>query len=170
MDAKITIKQLKGFQTAGLFDLMRNIYLTSEFMSDDFDRKFPGVKQFDDYYINMLRQPGSFFLGAIRGNDVVAYLSVEVNPATKLSHTAQMNMGIIKNFRGKGIGRNLIKAAMEKAKSEGVIEIIYLMVRTDHHPAIKLYESTGFNELAILEKDTKIGNKYFDGFLMRKFV
>ncbi len=170
MDDKITIKQIKDFQIAWFFNLVRNIYLTSEFMSDDFDRKFQGKKQFDEYYSNMLRHPGSFLLGVFSDQGPAGYLSVEVNPATKLSHAAQMNMGIIETYRGKGFGRQLVKVAMEKAKSEGIIEIIYLMVRADHYAAIKLYEASGFDELARLEKDTKIGSEYFDGILMRKFV
>jgi len=170
MDDKISIKQIKDFQLAGLFDLVRKIYLSSKFMSDDFDRKFPGIAQFDAYYKNMLRQHGSFVLGAFNNQDAVGYLSVEVNPATKLRHTAHLNMGVDEAFRGKGVGCQLLRAAIEKARSEAIIEIIYLMVRADHFGAIKLYESSGFKELARLEKDTKIDNEYFDGILMRKFV
>ena len=170
MDDKITITQIKEFRSTSLYVLVRNIYLTSEFMSDDFDRKFQGVKQFKDYYTNMLRLPGSFLLGAFIDQGPLAYLSVEVNPATKLNHTATLNMGIVENFRGKGIGKKLVKAAIEKAKSEGIIEIFYLMVRADHNAAINLYESSGFKEIARLEKDTKISNEYFDGILMRMFV
>jgi len=170
MDDKISIKQIKDFQLAGLFDLIRNVYLNAQFMSDDFDRKFPGIVQFDDYYKNILRQPGSFVLGAFNNQDAVGYLSVEANPAANLSHTASLNMGVVEAYRGKGVGRQLLKAAIEKARSEAIIEIIYLMVRADHFGAIKLYTTSGFKELARLEKDTKINNEYFDGILMRRFV
>ena len=44
------------------------------------------------------------------------------------------------------------------------------MVRADNFPAIKLYQQKGFETLAALEKDTKIGSQYFDGILMRKFA
>lgn len=170
MDDKISIKQIKDFQLAGLFNLVRKIYLSSKFMSDDFDRKFPGIDHFDDYYKNTLRQPGSFVLSAFNNQDPLGYLSVEVNPAARLRHTAHLNMGVDEAFRGKGVGLQLLRAAIEKAKSEAVIEIIYLVVRADHFGAIKLYQSSGFKELARLEKDTKINNTYFDGILMRKFV
>lgn len=170
MDDKITIKQIKDFQLAGLFNLVRKIYLSSKFMSDDFDRKFPGIDHFDEYYKNTLRQPGSFVLSAFNNQDAVGYLSIEANPAARLRHTAHLNMGVDEDYRGKGVGRQLLRAAIEKAKSVAIIEIIYLMVRADHFGAINLYGSSGFIEVARLEKDTKIANAYFDGILMRKFV
>ena len=44
------------------------------------------------------------------------------------------------------------------------------MVRADNFAAVKLYQQKGFETLATLEKDTKIGNQYFDGILMCKFA
>jgi len=44
------------------------------------------------------------------------------------------------------------------------------MVRLDNAPAVCLYKKMGFEELAVLSRDTKIGDAYFDGLLMRKFV
>jgi len=44
------------------------------------------------------------------------------------------------------------------------------MVRADNFATVKLYQQKGFETLAKLEKDTKIGNQYFDGILMRKFA
>jgi RimJ/RimL family protein N-acetyltransferase len=40
-----------------------------------------------------------------------------------------------------------------------VIEILYLTVRADNIAAIRLYERCGFEKLALLERDTQIGDK-----------
>ena len=44
------------------------------------------------------------------------------------------------------------------------------MVRSDNEAAIRLYRHAGFEQLAVLDRDTKIGDSYRDGILMRKFV
>ena len=44
------------------------------------------------------------------------------------------------------------------------------MVRADNVSAVRLYERNGFDSLASLAGDTKIGEQYFDGILMRKCV
>jgi len=36
--------------------------------------------------------------------------------------------------------------------------------------AIHLYRNAGFEQLAILDRDTRIGDSYRDGILMREFV
>ena len=64
----------------------------------------------------------------------------------------------------------LVDAAFEKIQSENIIEIVYLMVRVDNLSAVKIYQQKGFETVATLEKDTKIGSQYFDGILMRKFA
>ena len=64
----------------------------------------------------------------------------------------------------------LVDAAIERIRDEKTIEIVYLMVRADNIAAVKLYQQKGFEILATLEKDTKIGSQYFDGILMRKFA
>jgi ribosomal protein S18 acetylase RimI-like enzyme len=63
-----------------------------------------------------------------------------------------------------------LNAAFEKIKTEEIIEIIYLMVRADNIPSIKLYKQKGFDFVAELEKDTKIGSKYYTENLMCKFA
>ncbi len=78
-------------------------------------------------------------------------------------------MGVLEKYRGKGIGKMLVDAAIERIQDEKTIEIVYLMVRADNLAAVKLYQQKGFETLATLEKDTKIGRQYFDGILMRKF-
>ena len=61
-------------------------------------------------------------------------------------------------------------AALEKLRAEGIIEILYLTVRADNIAAIRLYERCGFEKLARLERDTQIGDKYYDAVLMRRFI
>ena len=44
------------------------------------------------------------------------------------------------------------------------------MVRADNQAAIRLYRNAGFEQLAVLDRDTKVDDSYRDGVLMRKFV
>lgn len=53
------------------------------------------------------------------------------------------NVQVKKACRGRGIGRELLKAAIEKARSIGGMEFT-LEVRASNAPAIALYESLGF--------------------------
>ncbi|MBE0638364.1 MAG: GNAT family N-acetyltransferase [Bacteroidales bacterium] len=164
------IKGFHDFETSELYAIFRHIYITSEFMSDDFDRKFHTVHQFHNHYHEILRQPGAFLLVAMMDEKPAGYLVLEPNPATKLAHTAWLNMGIVDHFRRQGIGIRLVEGAIKRMADEKKIEIIYLMVRKDNTAALQLYKKTGFDIVAQLEKDTKIGYDYYDGIMMRRFV
>lgn len=170
MQNQIIIKDFNDFEVGELYAIMRHIYLTSGFMSDNFDEKFPSIGFFKSYFSNLLKRNGSFILVAIFDDKPVGYIVLETNAASRLQHTAWLNMGVVDSFRGKGIGQQLLDAALRKALAGKIIEIVYLMVRSDHYGAVRLYEKSGFDRLAILERDTKIGDEYYDGILMRKFI
>lgn len=170
MKKEIEIRQFDEFNTGELYAIFRHVYLTSDFMSDDFDMKFPASADFETYYGNIKLRPGSILLIAMFQKSPVGYLVLEANPAKRLKHTAKLTMGLVEKFRGKGIGFSLLDDALKRAVQEKIIEIIYLMVRSDHTGAIKLYEKAGFDNLVRLEKDTKIDNEYYDGIMMRKFL
>ncbi len=163
-------REFKDFYAGEIFAIVRHVYLTSPFMSDSFDRKFPTTVCFNQYYLKILENNGSFLLVAMYHQKPVGFLMLEANPAEKLNHCAMLNISVAENFRGMQVAKFLLKEALDKIQAEGNIEIIYLIVRADHDGAIPLYETSGFDNLARLDKDTKIDGKYFNDVLMRKFI
>jgi ribosomal protein S18 acetylase RimI-like enzyme len=170
MTDHLSIQEYSEFNPHELFMLFRDIYLSSAFMSDDFDRKFPTSEDFTRHHAMILNKPGSVAKIPVFGQKPVGFLIVDPNEAKHLSHTSWVNMGIAENYRGKGIGNVLLAAGINQVKKQNIIEIIYLMVRAENTGAIRLYENSGFVKLVTLERDTKIGDAYFDGILMRRFI
>ena len=113
------------------------------------------------------KRPGSLFLVARDENELLGYLFIVPRLAAKLRHTADLHMGVREEEQGRGVGRKLLSVALSRLQNERIIEIVYLMVRADNRPAIRLYKMQGFEELATLARDTKIGAHYYDGILMR---
>ena len=54
-----------------------------------------------------------------------------------------MTMGVLPDFRGRGLGRALMDALLELARQRGS-ERVFLEVRASNIPAITLYEQSGF--------------------------
>jgi RimJ/RimL family protein N-acetyltransferase len=59
------------------------------------------------------------------------------------SHVGVLGMGILKPWRGKGVGRALLQAALAQAWESGFTRV-ELTVREDNQSAIALYEAFGF--------------------------
>ena len=55
------------------------------------------------------------------------------------------NVAVMPAFRGRGIARNLLEAAIENARQQGVKDFT-LEVRAGNLPALHLYESLGFRQ------------------------
>ena len=161
---------IEDIDSSDLYRLVKNIYTTSEGMSEYFEQKFPDEATCGRYFSEMKNIPGAVVLFTAINNEPTGYLVLKPRQQAKIRHTSELNMGVHSGFRGNGIGKFLLTQAMEIAGDLKLIEIVYLMVRTDNIPAIRLYEKFCFEKLATLKRDTKIGNRYFDGILMRKFI
>lgn len=170
MPKTIRIADHTSVDESALFKLIKEVYQTSLFMSEDFDEKFPSFSGFQNFLKQIDKIQGAFLLVALYDDQPAGYLVTEPKQTLRLKHTAWLNMGVLEVFRGKGIGKMLVDAAFERIQDEKTIEIVYLMVRADNFPAVKLYHQKGFETIATLEKDTKIGSQYFDGILMRNFA
>ncbi len=165
-----SIREFKDFDIGEIYALVSDVYTTSDGMSEALEEKFPDLESFRQYIAALSSRPGSIALVAESGGRLYGYLTIMPRYQAKLSHTSELNMGVKHGARGKGIGRLLLGDALLRARSSGVLEIIYLMVRADNASAIRLYENMGFDRIAVLKNDTKTQNGYYDGWLMRKFV
>ena len=139
-------------------------------MSETLEDKYPSLNSFEKDNLVLQSQPGAVALVAELANKPVAYLTIRPRRQSRLSHTADLNMGVADAARNLGIGKLILKAGIEQALLMSELEIVYLMARSDNTPAISLYERFGFETMTTLNRDTKIGSTYFDGLLMRKFV
>jgi ribosomal protein S18 acetylase RimI-like enzyme len=59
------------------------------------------------------------------------------------SHSGVLGIGIVPEFRGKGLGRKLMTATIDKARARGLTRI-ELSARADNKNAIELYKKLGF--------------------------
>lgn len=72
------------------------------------------------------------------------------------THGAIQNIGVIPNFRGRGVGRELIRRALHGFQSQGC-RYVTLEVTVHNLGAIKLYESIGFQKSEVVFKVGSLG-------------
>jgi ribosomal protein S18 acetylase RimI-like enzyme len=164
------IKDFSRCSPAGLYALYREVYSSSTGMSETLEEKYPSIGDFIEAITALQRLPGAVALAAEIDGAPAAFLTLRPRNPSRLRHTADLNMGVAAAARGRGLGRLILEAGIARASHSPEIEIIYLMVRSDNLPAIRLYETAGFERLALLERDTKIDSSYYNGLLMRRFV
>ncbi len=70
-------------------------------------------------------------------------------------------MGIIPAYRGKGLGRRLLLAALNQARTAGFIRV-ELSVHADNTRAVALYERIGFISEGVQRRSVLIDGCFID--------
>ncbi len=89
--------------------------------------------------------PDSFIVGAFEGERLVAMVGFRRDDRRKLLHRATI-WGVYTDaaYRGRGIARRLMTAALERGSQAPGLRQVHLTVLTDNHSARHLYDSLGF--------------------------
>ncbi|WRP07419.1 GNAT family N-acetyltransferase [Rossellomorea aquimaris] len=102
---------------------------------------------------------------------VVGSIEFRSQNRKRLSHTGSVSMSISKNYRDGGIGKALLKALLDWAEENPLIEKVSLGVFSTNQRAISLYKQMGFLEEGRLIKEYRLNHgEYIDDILMCKFV
>ncbi|NCT84699.1 MAG: GNAT family N-acetyltransferase [Comamonadaceae bacterium] len=92
-----------------------------------------------------------FTLVALDDARLVGALTCEREPRLKVRHIAHLvGMMVAHTHRGRGIGRALLVAAIDRIKASPGVAQITLSVTAGNHAAIGLYESQGFERYGCL--------------------
>lgn len=103
----------------------------------------PTLEMTRSFIADNLRENWPHVIALAEGN-VVGWCGITSYNRPVYSHAGNLGVGVIKSFRGMGIGEDLIKTAIELAKLKGLTRI-ELQVRESNKPAIALYEKLGFS-------------------------
>ena len=102
---------------------------------------------------------------ALDGTSVVGWADVFPAWAAAVAHCGQLGMGVLPAWRGRGIGRRLLQACIDKAWAKGLTRI-ELEARADNHAAIALYRRLGFQHEALKLRAMRFDGVYHDAVQM----
>jgi RimJ/RimL family protein N-acetyltransferase len=106
---------------------------------------------------------------ALFGEEVIGWCDVSPMMEEGFAHRGRLGMGVHQDFRGQGIGTQLLAQAMQKSREKG-LERIELEVFASNAAAIKLYEKAGFVVEGVKKKGRKLDGEYDDLVEMALFI
>lgn len=123
-------------------------------------------------WINSFRnKENNLLLVAAYENKVIGNIEIRTPNLSKTKHTALIGTGVVKAWRGKGIGTFLMDSLITWVKEKSSIEILWLQVFATNENAIKLYKKMGFTIDGIQKDFIKLDeNKYTDSINMSKKI
>jgi len=105
-----------------------------------------------------------FFVATV-DDEVVGWVHLYAPELAKLSHTAELTVGVLDEYRGSGLGSHLLERGLQWAASNG-FERVYNNVPSTNEGAVEFLERHGWEIEAVREGHYKIDGEYVDEVMM----
>lgn len=158
------IRQAGQEDLSGLVNVIRRVagdgsYIEAETVAD--------VVETEEVVLRHNQLGSRLFFVAVVDDDVVGWVHLDLPEAGKLSHTAVLTVGLLAEYRGKGIGGELLGRGEEWAREQG-FEKLYNSVPATNESAIEFLEAHGWETEAVRTDHYRIDEEYVDEVMMAK--
>lgn len=99
------------------------------------------------------------------GGVVVGWCDISPGWHDTLRHCGSLGMGLLRDYRGRGIGGELLTACLELAKRRGITRV-ELETRADNEAALRLYRRLGFEYEGMKRRGMRVEGVYQDTIAM----
>ncbi|MFC3958494.1 helix-turn-helix domain-containing GNAT family N-acetyltransferase [Halovivax cerinus] len=156
------IRPARQVDLAGVVGAIRQVarerrYIVAESVADEIDHQ--------DALLRHNELESRMFFVATVADEVVGWVHIHAPELDKLSHTAELTVGVIEDYRGHGIGSHLLARGLEWAGSNGY-ERVYNSVPSTNDVAIEFLAEHGWETEAVREGHYKIDGEYVDEVMM----
>jgi RimJ/RimL family protein N-acetyltransferase len=105
---------------------------------------------------------GGFTLGAFRGDALVGAVTLERDARVKVRHVGHVIGTMVHADEiGRGVGRALMGALIERASADDELESLTLTVTAGNAAAERLYARVGFTVFGTLPRAIRVGGRFF---------
>ena len=154
--AQISEHDIEGYHQA--LDAVGREHLYISFL------KAPPLEQTRAFVLHNISRNNPQFV-AKAGDKVVGWCDVSPKEEEIYSHSAVLGMGVLPEFRKRGVGTALIEATLMKAFEQNIIRV-ELAVFADNPSAIQLYKKFGFCNEGELQDDVMIDGQFKNSLMM----
>lgn len=121
------------------------------------------------WLLNLIEHDLPQYFAITDSDEVIGWCDITPKNNEYFKHIGNLGMGIVKEYRNMGIGREMLEKTIQHAKLIN-IEKVELEVFSSNERAIKLYKNIGFEHEGVRKKGKKVRGEYEDIILMGKML
>jgi RimJ/RimL family protein N-acetyltransferase len=162
----LEIRRATPEDAPALVDHVNRIAEESPFISLEPGEFEMTVEKERDFLAEIAKTDNSAFFVATIDGQVIGVLNCLAGKRRCVRHAATLGISIRQARCGQGIGCALMQAAINWARSTGILRRIELQVFTENHRAVRLYEKLGFVKEGHRRASAIKGGKPLDDYIM----
>ncbi|KIL74436.1 GNAT family N-acetyltransferase [Pseudobacillus badius] len=164
-----TIRIARHNDAQALSDIRLQIDGETENLDREKGEGFIDKAGFERFIQSDIENEKNLFLVAVVSGKIVGFSRCEGNHLKRFAHKVEFGVGILQDYWGRGIGKNLLKESIAWADANN-IEKMTLHVLETNEKAIRLYEKCGFQIEGLLQKDKILSDgNYYNTVVMGRF-
>lgn len=157
-----SIRKARQEDLSGVIGVIRQVaqerrYIEAESVAEQIDH--------DQALIRHNELTSRVFFVATVNDEVVGWCHVESSNAAKLSHTAELTLGLLPEYRREDIGSHLLQRGLEWAATKGY-EKVYQSLPATNEGGIAFLQEHGWDEEARREDHYRIDGEPVDEVMM----
>ena len=163
----VTIREASVDDAQELISVVKEYIEDSEYIPYTKGEFNPTI-EFEKEWIQTLNdQKNSLLLLAIHDGKIIGNISVNGSQRNMAAHTACIGIGLLREWRNKGVGSILFNSVIEWAKKNSQLEILWLETYATNKEGMTLYKKYGFEQDGIQKNFIKLSdNEYADNLMM----
>ncbi|PSJ47639.1 GNAT family N-acetyltransferase [Zobellella endophytica] len=156
----ITIRHCDPSDNADLFEIYRHTSVTEN------SSQLPYLGR--EQVAGLFHQASHYTLVAETEDRVVGHVTLFLSQKPRDRHGAMLAIAVHPDMQGQGVGKRLMRAAIEQADHWLNLVRLELEVQADNAPAQALYRSLGFEQEGVKRLATFKAGRYHDLVLMAR--
>ncbi|WP_254524215.1 GNAT family N-acetyltransferase [Natrinema caseinilyticum] len=161
-DLEFHIRPARQEDLTGIVGAIRQVaeektYIEAESVADEIDHEETLLRH------NEL-ESRMFFVATVE-DEVVGWVHLYAPELEKLSHTAELTVGVLEEYRNHGVGSHLLSRGLEWAGSNGY-EKVYQSVPSTNEEAIAFLEEHDWDTEAVRQDHYMLNGHYVDEVMM----
>ncbi|GGH74379.1 RimJ/RimL family protein N-acetyltransferase [Pullulanibacillus pueri] len=163
------IREIKEEDARLYLELCQRLDEQSEFIIFEPGERYISVEEQQEHIRDVLSKKRSTLLVADHGNELIGFITIRGNDLKRIQHRATITLGVLEEFQGRGIGKQLMKAAEAWAVKQG-IRRFELSVMSHNKQALWLYSRLDYSVEGIRRKSVVLDHEVVNEFYMSKMI
>jgi RimJ/RimL family protein N-acetyltransferase len=145
-EQQVVVREATIQDAADFIRCVKGYIAESDFMVMEEEEFAPDIRQGREFIQSFIESDNSLLIVAVHNDKIIGNLDITGGRRIRLRHTGLVGLGMLPEYQNLGLGSVLLKAGIDWASKNPVLEKLWLQIVAANEAAVNLYKKMGFAE------------------------